>query len=79
MERERTGQTYPWLDQSGADFDEGYVAHQIKAHQDAIGLFSQQTTIGGDPEVIAYAAKYLPGLREHLREAEELRSALRPR
>lgn len=79
MERERSGQTYPWLHQLGEDFDEGYVAHRIKAQQDAIGLFSQQTNIGGDPELTEYAAKHLPALREHLRETEALRSALRPR
>lgn len=76
--RERAGTTFPWLQHSGAEFDAGYVAEQVKAHQNAIGLFSQQIDAGADPELQAYAAKHLPALREHLRAAEELQRAIRP-
>lgn len=75
--RERAGTSAPWLQAKGAAFDEGYVAEQIKAHQDAIALFEQQASRGADADLKAFAAAQLPALREHLRQAEELQRSLR--
>lgn len=77
LDRKRAGMTFPWLHHSGAEFDAGYLAEQVKAHQDAIGLYSQQTNAGADPELKAFAAKQLPVLRDHLRVAQELHRATR--
>jgi putative membrane protein len=76
-DRERAGMTQPWMQATGAEFDEGYLAEQIKMHQDAIALFDQQSRIGTDPELKAFAAAQLPALREHLRQAEELQRTAR--
>ena len=76
LDRARAGTTYPWMQEAGAPFDDGFLASQIKFHEDAIALFHQQTRIGGDPELKAFADKHLPLLREHLRQAQELRRSL---
>jgi putative membrane protein len=76
-DRERAGLTSPWMNASGAGFDEGYVAEQIKMHQEAIALFEQQSNAGTDPELKAFAAMQLPILREHLRQAEVLQRTMR--
>ena len=77
LDRERAGMTDPWMHKTGAAFDEGFVAAQIKAHEDAIGLFHQQSTIGVDPDLKAFAAQQLPALREHLQQAQDLRRTMR--
>ena len=55
MDRERAGTTYPWMQQEGGAFDDGFLASEITYHEDAIALFHQQTSIGGDPELKAFA------------------------
>ena len=77
IDRARAGMTAPWMQATGAAFDEGFVTGQIKAHQDAIALFDQHASIGSDPELKAFAAKQLPQLRDHLRQAQELQPAPR--
>ena len=51
---------------SGAAFDSAYMSSQLKDHQDAVALFSSETTDGSDAQAKAYAAKYLPKLKMHL-------------
>jgi predicted outer membrane protein len=76
-DRQRAGTTYPWMHATGAVFDEGYVAEQIRMHQDAISLFEQQSNNGRDADLKGFAAAQLPTLREHLREAETLQREMR--
>lgn len=76
IDRAREGMTYPWMQASGAEFDQGFVAAQIKAHQNAIALFDQQANTGSDAELKAFAAKHLPEMRDHLRRAEELQRTI---
>jgi putative membrane protein len=78
LDRQRAGMTEPWMQEKGDAFDRGFVAAQIRAHQDAIALFEQQASTGGNPELKAFASKQLPALREHLRQAEELQRKLSP-
>ena len=77
MDRERAGMTYPWVHETGSVFDEGFLATQVKIHQDAIALFVQETNTGSDPELKAFAAKHLPALRAHLQHAQELQRGIR--
>ena len=69
--------TYPWVHETGAAFDEGFLATQVKLHQDAIALFVQETTTASDPELKAFAAKHLPALRAHLQQAQYLQRGMR--
>jgi predicted outer membrane protein len=75
-DRAQAGMTYPWMHATGPEFDEGFVETQIKAHQDAIALFTEQVNSGTDAELKSYAEKHLPALRDHLREAQDLRRAM---
>jgi putative membrane protein len=77
IDRERAGMTYPWVHETGAAFDEGFLATQVKVHQDAIALFTEQNNTGSDPELKAFAAKHLPELRAHLQQAQELQRGMR--
>jgi len=77
IDRERAGMTYPWVQATGAAFDEGFLSTQVTAHQDAIALFVQQSNTGSEPELKAFAAKHLPALRAHLQQAQELQRGMR--
>ena len=77
IDRERAGMTYPWVHETGAAFDEGFLATQVKLHQDAIALFVQETNTASDPELKAFAAKHLPALRAHLQQAQYLQRGMR--
>jgi putative membrane protein len=58
---------------SGKDFDQNYDQIQVKAHQDAVALFSAYATGGDDPELKKWAAKTLPHLERHLTMAQKLK------
>ena len=66
----------PWMSATGAAFDRGFVEAQVKAHQEAIALFEQQANGGGDTDLKAFAQKQLPGLRTHLKQAQDLQGKL---
>lgn len=54
-------------------FDERYAKHfGVSAHQDTIKLFEDAAQNAKDPEVKAWAAKTLPGLKHHLEMAQSL-------
>lgn len=55
---------------SGAAFDHAYISHMISDHRADIAEFRHEANNGMDPELKAFAAKYLPVLEEHLRLAE---------
>ena len=74
--RAGAGHDQPWMSQTGAAFDKAFVEAQIKAHQDAIALFEKESNSGGDSELKAFAAKQLPGLRAHLKQAQDLQAKL---
>jgi len=76
LDRQRAGTMYPWMQAAGSEFDLGFLAEQIKSHQDAIALFQQESTIGADPELKAFATKHLAAARQHLQQAEELQRAI---
>lgn len=57
---------------SGEAFDRAFAAQMVKDHQAAVALFRTQARTGKDPEVKAWAAKMLPNLEEHLKQAQAL-------
>ena len=59
---------------SGSPFDRMYAARIGEAaHENAVELFQRATQETRDPEIRAYAEKYLPKLKEHLEAARALR------
>jgi putative membrane protein len=57
---------------SGKTFDSAYLANQLADHKIAVALFSNEAINGMDPAAKAYAAKYLPNLKMHLKMFEEV-------
>jgi putative membrane protein len=56
---------------SGASFDKAYVEMMVVDHQHAVALF-EKASKSIDNDVKAYANKYLPALRKHLKEVNAL-------
>jgi putative membrane protein len=56
----------------GAAFDKAYMAHMVTAHQQAVSLFEKESKGGKDADAKAWAAKTLPTLQEHLKQAREV-------
>jgi len=54
------------------DVAERYLEIQIKAHKEAIELFSTQADAGKDADLKAYAMATLPVLKIHLEQARKL-------
>ena len=74
--KDASHQAEPWMSATGAAFDRGFIDAQVKAHQEAIALFEQQAKSGSDAEIKAFAQKQLPGLRNHLKQAQDLQGKL---
>jgi putative membrane protein len=63
------------LKQAGeGKFDSQYVAVQLKAHEEAINLFSNYAKNGDNAELKKFAQTTLPSLEKHKDAAEDLRS-----
>lgn len=56
-----------------ADFDEVYISNQIKAHEEAVALFTTASKSLTNPILKAFAAKTLPTVKEHLEQIKQAR------
>ncbi len=56
----------------GRVFDRTYLSDQVAGHQQALNLFQTEAQQGTDPDVKAFAARYVPTIQDHLQEAERL-------
>lgn len=57
-----------------AEFDTQYVAVQLKAHDEAINVFSNYAKSGDNAQLKQFAEATLPSLEKHKAMAEDLRS-----
>lgn len=57
-------------------FDKAYVAAMIRDHEESVAECKRQVSINDDSEVRAWAARILPTLEGHLREAKALSEKL---
>jgi len=62
---------------SAGSFDRAYMDQMVVDHKKTIALFEGEAKSGKDPELKAFAAKTLPTLTDHLKMAEQTRSASR--
>lgn len=61
---------------SGADFDKAYAELMVSAHKGAVDLFKGEVENGKDPDVVAFAKKYVGTLSMHLEHAIELKKTV---
>jgi putative membrane protein len=63
---------------SGVDFDKAYAKIMVSAHEGAVGLFKGEVADGKDPDVVAFAKKYVDTLSMHLEHAKALEKTVNP-
>jgi putative membrane protein len=61
---------------NGPEFDLAYVMQQQGAHLAAVALFDHAANHAMDPDVKAFAQKYLPKIQAHTRKIEETAQGL---
>ena len=61
---------------SGEAFDRAFAQDMLSDHKKAVSAFRNESKSGKDPEVKAFAAKTLPTLEGHLKEAEDLNKSV---
>lgn len=59
----------------GVKFDAAYRNEMIRDHMEDINAMEREISLGTDPQVKAYAAKYLPILKHHLEMARNMNVA----
>lgn len=57
---------------TGTAFDQQYMLQQVQDHELQASLFRQQAMGGGDPDLRAFAAKYLPVVESHEAMAKQI-------
>ena len=56
----------------GSTFDKTYVSQQLAGHKEALGLLQNEASTGTDPQLKAFAQKYIPVVEQHIAELEKL-------
>lgn len=64
---------------SGEGFDKAYMADMLKDHKKDVAEFQHESTSAKDPDVKIFAAKTLPTLQDHLKQAQGLASGAKGR
>jgi putative membrane protein len=59
----------------GADFNRQYARDAVSVHKTAVSLFQRYAKGGDNPDLKAFAAKYLPVVQMHLKMAQDLNKA----
>jgi putative membrane protein len=62
---------------SGAAFDKAYMDHMVEDHIEDVAEFEKASQTAQDSELKAWAAKTLPTLQDHLRQAKETQGKLK--
>jgi putative membrane protein len=57
---------------TGPAFDQQYMLQQVQDHELQAALYRQEATSGTDPDVRAFAAKYLPVVQSHEAMAKQI-------
>jgi putative membrane protein len=57
---------------SGDEFDKAYMSDMLSDHKKDVAAFRKESAEGKDPVLKEFAAKTLPTLEDHLKEAESI-------
>lgn len=66
-----------WLKRDGKNFDVEYLKKIVEDHKDTVEHFQKQARDGHDPELVAFARKYLSSIQHHLQEASDLHKMMK--
>jgi putative membrane protein len=58
----------------GTAFDKAYMQDMVQDHKEDVADFRKEAQHGQDPQLKAFAAKYLPVLEKHLQMAQSIAS-----
>jgi putative membrane protein len=58
----------------GTAFDKAYMQDMVQDHKEDVADFRKEAQHGRDPQLKAFAAKYLPVLEKHLQMAQSITS-----
>jgi putative membrane protein len=62
---------------SGPKFDQAYMDHMVKDHNNDVNEFRKESQNGKDSAVKDFALKTLPKLEEHLKLAQEVQGKVK--
>ncbi len=57
---------------TGLDFDQAYIRQVVRYHQQDLAAFRREAQAGQDPDLKAFAQKYLLLIQQHLQLAQSL-------
>lgn len=60
--------------ESGDTFNQDYVTIQLKAHKEAVSLFTDYSKSGDDKALTDFATTTLPTMEEHLQEIQKIQA-----
>lgn len=61
---------------SGAEFDRAYIQAMVDGHKKVVADVRKESQSGSDPDLKAWAAKVLPTVEAHLKQAETINKGL---
>jgi putative membrane protein len=61
---------------SGSAFDHAFMQDMVAAHREAVKNFANMSQTAKDPDVKAFAAKTLPTIEAHLKQAQSIHTAV---
>ncbi len=62
---------------TGQAFDRAYMQNQVEEHRNAVLLYQQELSYGGQPNLQRFAGDTLPILQQHLQSAQTIEAQLR--
>ena len=62
---------------TGRDFDKDYMAMMVDDHKEDVRKFEKAANDCKDPDIKAFAAKYVPTLKQHLDSAQAIRDKIK--
>lgn len=63
---------------SGNEFDQEFIEHMVDMHEADVKLFEKASTDAKDSALKSFAAKHVDHLRQHLQQAQSLRTTIQP-
>jgi putative membrane protein len=76
LDAEQTRMIGRLRDARGAEFDRLYAEMQVQSHQKAVDLFASYARQGDNDQLRSWASQTLPGLQQHLQQAQQLARGL---